>query len=95
MAAVGEPAFFVVEDFQAAGQSRQLAFVEQIGQRRLIVSLQVSLGGLHDGQNSVRIGPGDSIRIRKASHRLALAMLPGMTFFEVLRQKLKWSGTAV
>ena len=48
-----------------------------------------------DGQNSVRIGPGDSIRIRKAAHRLALAMLPGMSFFVVLRQKLKWSGTAV
>ena len=48
-----------------------------------------------DGQNSVRIGPGDSIRIRKAAHHLALAMLPGMSFFEVLRQKLKWSGTAV
>jgi hypothetical protein len=26
---------------------------------------------------------------------LPLAMLPGMSFFEVLRQKLKWSGTAV
>ena len=48
-----------------------------------------------DGQNSVRIGPGDSIRIRKAARSLALAMLPGMSFFEVLRQKLKWSGTAV
>ena len=48
-----------------------------------------------DGQDSVRIGPGDSIRIRKAAHHLALAMLPGMSFFEVLRQKLKWSGTAV
>ena len=48
-----------------------------------------------DGQNSVRVGPGDSIRIRKAAHHLALAMLPGMSFFEVLRQKLKWSGTAV
>jgi NAD+ kinase len=48
-----------------------------------------------DGQNSVRIGPGDSIRIRKAERSLALAMLPGMSFFEVLRQKLKWSGTAV
>ena len=33
--------------------------------------------------------------IRKATHHLALAMLPGMSFFEVLRQKLKWSGTAV
>ena len=48
-----------------------------------------------DGQNSERIGPGDSIRIRKATQRLSLAMLPGMSFFEVLRQKLKWSGTAV
>ena len=48
-----------------------------------------------DGQNSVRIGPGDAIRIRKAAQQLSLAMLPGMSFFEVLRQKLKWSGTAV
>ena len=48
-----------------------------------------------DGQTSVRVGPGDIIRIRKAAHHLALAMLPGMTFFEVLRQKLKWSGSAV
>jgi NAD+ kinase len=48
-----------------------------------------------DGQNSARIGPGDAIRIRKATQQLSLAMLPGMSFFEVLRQKLKWSGTAV
>ena len=48
-----------------------------------------------DGQNSVRILPGDLIRITKAPQRLQLAMLPGMSFFEVLRQKLKWSGTAV
>jgi NAD+ kinase len=48
-----------------------------------------------DGQNAARIGPGDAIRIRKAAQQLSLAMLPGMSFFEVLRQKLKWSGTAV
>jgi len=48
-----------------------------------------------DGQNSVRILAGDLIRITKAPQRLPLAMLPGMSFFEVLRQKLKWSGTAV
>jgi NAD+ kinase len=48
-----------------------------------------------DGQNSVPIGPGDAIRIRKAAQTLSLAMLPGMSFFEVLRQKLKWSGTVV
>ncbi len=48
-----------------------------------------------DGQNAIHIEPGDRIRATKAAHRLSLAMLPGMTFFEVLRQKLKWSGTAI
>lgn len=48
-----------------------------------------------DGRAAVQIAPEHSICITKASHRLALAMLPEMTFFEVLRQKLKWSGTAV
>jgi NAD+ kinase len=48
-----------------------------------------------DGQNSVRILPDDIISITAAPQRLPLAMLPGMSFFEVLRQKLKWSGTAV
>jgi len=48
-----------------------------------------------DGQNSVRILAGDVIRITKAPQRLPLAMLPGMSFFEVLRQKLNWSGTAI
>ncbi len=48
-----------------------------------------------DGQRSVRVENGDVVRITKAPQRLALAMLPGMSFFEVLRQKLKWSGTAV
>ena len=48
-----------------------------------------------DGRNSVRVLAGDLIRITKAPQRLPLAMLPGMSFFEVLRQKLKWSGTAV
>jgi NAD+ kinase len=48
-----------------------------------------------DGRNSARILQGDRIRITKAPQRLPLAMLPGMSFFEVLRQKLKWSGTAV
>ncbi len=48
-----------------------------------------------DGQYSTRILAGDLIRITRAPQRLPLAMLPGMSFFEVLRQKLKWSGTAV
>jgi NAD+ kinase len=48
-----------------------------------------------DGRPSVPIHAEDRIRITRASRRLPLAMLPGMSFFEVLRQKLKWSGTAV
>ncbi len=48
-----------------------------------------------DGQDSVRILAGDVIHITQAPQRLHLAMLPGMSFFEVLGQKLKWSGTAV
>jgi NAD+ kinase len=48
-----------------------------------------------DGQELDRIRTGDLIRITKAAHTLPLAMLPEMTFFEVLRQKLKWSGSAI
>ncbi len=48
-----------------------------------------------DGRAAEQVETDHSISISKASHRLALAMLPDMTFFEVLRQKLKWSGTAV
>ena len=48
-----------------------------------------------DGQELLRIRSGDLIRIRKAAATLPLAMLPGISFFEVLRQKLKWSGSAI
>jgi len=48
-----------------------------------------------DGRAVHRIESGDTIRITKAPQRLSLAMLPGVSFFDVLRQKLKWSGAAV
>ncbi len=48
-----------------------------------------------DGQTAHHIEPGETLQITKAQHTLPLATLPGMPFFEVLRQKLKWSGTAV
>jgi NAD+ kinase len=48
-----------------------------------------------DGQNATRIEPDERIRISKAQQRIPLAMLPDTSFFEVLRQKLKWSGSAV
>jgi NAD+ kinase len=48
-----------------------------------------------DGQVVHELEPGDLLRITKANKTLPLAMLPGMSFYEVLRQKLKWSGAAV
>jgi NAD+ kinase len=48
-----------------------------------------------DGQPSRRLEPGDRLRLTKAPGQLPLAMLPEVSFFEVLRQKLKWSGSAV
>lgn len=46
-----------------------------------------------DGQDSCAMGIGDALTIRKSTRTLPLAMLPERSFSEVLRQKLKWSGT--
>lgn len=48
-----------------------------------------------DGQKAMRIHPEECIRVFRAPQRLPLAILPDVSFFEVLRQKLKWSGSAV
>lgn len=48
-----------------------------------------------DGQVVHELEPGDTLRITKSPRTVPLAMLPGMSFFDVLRQKLKWSGAAV
>jgi NAD+ kinase len=48
-----------------------------------------------DGQKPLKIHEGDLIRIRKSPLTLPLAMLPELSFCEVLRQKLKWSGSAL
>lgn len=48
-----------------------------------------------DGHEPIAVECGDTIRIQKSALSLPLAMLPDMSFSEVLRQKLKWSGSAV
>ena len=48
-----------------------------------------------DGRKAKPVSRGDCIRITKSPHRLQLAMLAGMTFFEMLRNKMKWGGSAV
>ena len=48
-----------------------------------------------DGHQPVQVREGDVIRIRKSAMELPLAVLPELSFCEVLREKLKWSGSAV
>ncbi len=48
-----------------------------------------------DGQASIEMGEADVIRVTKSERVLPLAMLPERPFTEVIRQKLKWSGSNV
>ncbi|HEY5814264.1 MAG TPA: NAD(+)/NADH kinase [Terrimicrobiaceae bacterium] len=48
-----------------------------------------------DGRSSRAMQVGDILRISKSDRRLPLVMLPETSFPEVLRQKLKWSGSNV
>ena len=48
-----------------------------------------------DGREPLRIECGTSAEIRKSSRVLPLASLPGISFFGVVRQKLKWSGSNI
>jgi NAD+ kinase len=44
----------------------------------------------YDGQSGYPLQKGDSIRIRKHDRVLRLVRAPARTYFEVLREKLKW-----
>lgn len=48
-----------------------------------------------DGREPLRIEAGAIVALRKSSRVLPLASLPGVSFFGVVRQKLKWSGSNV
>jgi len=64
----------------------------------IVVSPREEQGEIYvtvDGQEAMAIASGDMVQIRKSKQCVALAVLPGVSFFEVLRQKLKWSGTAI
>lgn len=43
-----------------------------------------------DGQTGVPLQTGDCVRITRAAERLKLIQPPGKTYFEILRNKLKW-----
>lgn len=46
-----------------------------------------------DGHDGVRVPANAQIAIRRAKTSLQLAFLPDVSFFGVLRQKLKWTGS--
>ena len=48
-----------------------------------------------DGQEIRELGPADILRLSRAEEKLQLATLPGRTFSDLLREKLKWSGSNV
>jgi NAD+ kinase len=45
-----------------------------------------------DGRESIRIGEGDSIEVRKSERSFNLLRLEGSSFYEALRSKLGWQG---
>ena len=48
-----------------------------------------------DGREPLRMDTGTHVEIKKSSKVLPLASLPGVSFFGVVRQKLKWSGSNI
>jgi NAD+ kinase len=48
-----------------------------------------------DGREPVRLPPGAKVAIRRAKIILQLGFLPDVSFFSVLRHKLKWTGSNV
>ena len=48
-----------------------------------------------DGRKPIHVERGSTVTIRRAKKTLPLASLPEASFFSVVRQKLKWSGSNV
>jgi NAD+ kinase len=48
-----------------------------------------------DGGDPVRMEAGSVVTVRKAKKTLPLAVMPDISFFNVVRQKLKWSGSSL
>src|ERR1051326_3642180 len=48
-----------------------------------------------DGREPLRLDTGAVVRITKAGNTLPLAVMPDTSFFSVVRQKLKWSGSNI
>jgi len=45
-----------------------------------------------DGQVGQPLEPGDSVQVRRSDRDVRFLHLPGYSYFEILRRKLRWSG---
>ena len=48
-----------------------------------------------DGRPPVHLEAASIVTVRKAAQTLPLAVMPGISFFSVVRQKLRWRGSSV
>jgi NAD+ kinase len=48
-----------------------------------------------DGREPALLKFGDIVTVRRTEKKLPLAVMPGVSFFGVVRQKLKWSGSNI
>lgn len=67
---------------------------------RSIIRLRPSRGDLPlllsiDGQEAIHIDPGDVVTVRAGKTKLPLLLPKDLTFAEILRCKLSWSGSAI
>ena len=60
---------------------------------QITVEIASRMGGILvtvDGQAGARLGAGDRVQVRRSPHPVRTLRLPEITFFSVLRQKLRW-----
>ena len=48
-----------------------------------------------DGQEMIRLDPNDRVKVTIGQYRVPMVTLPGKTFFELLRRKLRWVGSNI
>jgi len=48
-----------------------------------------------DGQAGIEIHEGDEIVLKKAPYPVAMIALPGQDYYDLLKNKLRWSGGRV
>jgi len=88
-------AFVITPICPHALSSRSMIAGSNSAARCQVVSAAGELLLTVDGQVSMRLHPGDEVEVRQAGQVVRLVTPRGHSYFEVLRQKLKWSGSNV